>query len=87
MLADLAAKRCVVVATGGGAVLSAGNRALLKANGTVVYLRASPQDLWHRTKHDRNRPLLQTPQLHPLQRRRREVPMSNCRKARLRAIP
>src|SRR5436853_6407799 len=39
MLAELAAKSGVVLATGGGAVISAENRALLKASGTVVYLR------------------------------------------------
>jgi shikimate kinase len=60
MLAELVQRSGVVVATGGGAVLAAENRALLKANGAVVYLRASPQDLWQRTRHDRNRPLLQT---------------------------
>jgi len=60
MLAELVRRSGVVLATGGGAVLAAENRALLKANGTVVYLCASPQDLWQRTRHDRNRPLLQT---------------------------
>jgi shikimate kinase len=61
MLADLAASTGVVLATGGGAVLAEENRKLLSAHGTVVYLRASPQELWQRTRHDRNRPLLQTP--------------------------
>lgn len=60
MLAELAQGSDLVLATGGGAVLAAENRAALAANGTVVYLRASPHDLWHRTRHDRNRPLLQT---------------------------
>lgn len=50
----------VVLATGGGAILDAANRAALKSRGTVVYLRASVDELWNRTKHDRNRPLLQT---------------------------
>jgi len=50
----------VVLATGGGAVLSATNRAELARNGTVVYLKGSVHDLWQRTRHDRNRPLLQT---------------------------
>lgn len=50
----------IVLATGGGAVISESNRAALKARGTVVYLRASVEDLWNRTCHDRNRPLLQT---------------------------
>ena len=61
MLDDLAQRSQVVLATGGGAVLAEANRALLKTHGTVVYLCASPQDLWQRTRHDRNRPLLQTP--------------------------
>jgi shikimate kinase len=50
----------VVLATGGGAVLEPRNRERLKARGTVVYLRASASELWSRTRHDRNRPLLQT---------------------------
>jgi shikimate kinase len=50
----------IVLATGGGAVLDPRNRERLKARGTVVYLRASVNELWSRTRHDRNRPLLQT---------------------------
>jgi shikimate kinase len=61
MVADLAAASDIVLATGGGAVLAEENRKVLAAHGTVVYLRASPQELWQRTRHDRNRPLLQTP--------------------------
>ena len=60
VIADLTGRTGIVLATGGGAVLRDVNRAALKANGTVVYLRASPHDLWLRTRHDRNRPLLQT---------------------------
>ena len=59
-LVELAAQDNVVLATGGGIVLSAENRALLKERGLVVYLRAQPRDLWYRTRHDKNRPLLQT---------------------------
>ena len=50
----------VVLATGGGAVLASENRERLQARGTVVYLRASVKDLLNRTRHDKNRPLLQT---------------------------
>ncbi len=50
----------IVLATGGGAVLAAENRRLLHERGLVVYLRARPADLYARTRHDRNRPLLQT---------------------------
>ena len=60
IIAELTAQQGIVLATGGGAVLRPANREALKANGTVVYLRASPHDLWLRTRHDRNRPLLQT---------------------------
>lgn len=60
VLADLVKRGNIVLATGGGAVLSAENRKLLAENGTVVYLRAAPADLWGRTRHDKNRPLLKT---------------------------
>jgi len=60
VLRELAALREIVLATGGGAVIDAENRRLLTQNGTVVYLRARLDDLVQRTRHDRNRPLLQT---------------------------
>lgn len=50
----------IVLATGGGAILSAQNRPMMKQNGVVVYLKSSVYDLWQRTRHDHNRPLLQT---------------------------
>jgi len=49
----------VVLATGGGAVLDSDNRRHLAARGVVVYLHGQPKDLWHRTRHDKSRPLLQ----------------------------
>ena len=60
-IAELTALDGIVLATGGGAVLSATNRQHLAAGGTVVYLRARPEDLFSRVRHDRNRPLLATP--------------------------
>jgi len=51
----------IVLATGGGAVLDERNRARLAARGTVVYLHACAQDLYLRVRHDKNRPLLATP--------------------------
>jgi len=47
-----------VIATGGGTVLSAENRALMKSNGKVVWLYASPEILAERISGDANRPLL-----------------------------
>jgi len=60
VLDELTALPDIVLATGGGAVLNADNRARLRSRGTVVYLRATVRDLLNRTRHDRNRPLLQT---------------------------
>ncbi|QEL63800.1 shikimate kinase [Oryzomicrobium terrae] len=58
-IADLTQERSVVMATGGGVVLNPENRACLRRGGFVVYLAVSPELLFERTRHDRNRPLLQ----------------------------
>ncbi len=50
----------IVLATGGGAVLSEDNRKYLAARGHVIWLEASLQTLLARTAPDKNRPLLQT---------------------------
>lgn len=50
----------VVLATGGGAVLAAENRATLSDRGFVVYLHADIDQLVERTRRDANRPLLNT---------------------------
>lgn len=63
VLADLVKKRNMILATGGGAVLSQENREALRQNGVVIYLRALVNDLYRRTRHDKNRPLLQTKNL------------------------
>jgi shikimate kinase len=60
LLEALVRRKNIVLATGGGAVLSERNRRLLADHGTVIYLRAAVNDLWQRTRHDKNRPLLQT---------------------------
>jgi len=59
-IAELTALNGIVLATGGGAILSSANRAALRRNGVVIYLRGTPEHLYERTRHDRNRPLLQT---------------------------
>ena len=59
MIDELTQLPNIVLATGGGAVLSADNRQHLASRGHVIYLRASVQDLFLRTRFDRNRPLLQ----------------------------
>jgi shikimate kinase len=59
VIADLIDGEPKVLATGGGAVLHETNRQALKAGSTVVYLRASPEELFRRLRHDTHRPLLQ----------------------------
>lgn len=56
---DLTAKTNVVVATGGGSVLTAANREHLRQRGVVIYLQVSPERQLSRTDKDTKRPLLQ----------------------------
>lgn len=48
-----------VLSTGGGSVLRPSNRRHLHERARVVYLKSTPEDLFRRLRHDRNRPLLQ----------------------------
>lgn len=64
VIEELTGQKNIVLATGGGAILSQQNRENLRRNGTVIYLRAKVEDLWQRTRHDKNRPLLQTADPH-----------------------
>lgn len=59
MLDELSNEMGTVLATGGGAVMRAENRGLLKKNSVVIYLKTSIDQQVERTRKDRNRPLLQ----------------------------
>ena len=59
MINELTNKKDIILATGGGAVLSEENRRLLKERGKVIYLNAKPQHLAKRMAFDKDRPLLQ----------------------------
>jgi len=59
-LAEIACLPQGVVATGGGVVLRADNRALMRSKGWVIYLRTSSETLWRRLQHTTDRPLLRT---------------------------
>jgi len=48
----------IVLATGGGAVIEAENRRVLRERGAVVYLETSVDQQLERTRHARHRPLL-----------------------------
>ncbi|WP_372741852.1 shikimate kinase AroK [Neptunomonas sp.] len=58
---ELTLKDQQVLATGGGAVLRAANRACLQSRGFVVYLDTSVEQQLERTSKDKNRPLLNSP--------------------------
>lgn len=58
-IAELSEAQNIVLATGGGVVLNPENRRRLHDTGWVVYLNVPPALLYERTRHDRNRPLLQ----------------------------
>lgn len=49
-----------VISTGGGVVENSENIVNLKRNGIVIYLKASPLELYRRIKQDESRPLLKS---------------------------
>lgn len=48
-----------IISVGGGTPIRPENRPMLKACGTVIYLRVSPEVVYERVKEDSGRPLLQ----------------------------
>jgi shikimate kinase len=57
---DLTEQQGIVLATGGGSVLSKENRNRLSARGVVVYLETTIEKQLARTNRDKKRPLLRT---------------------------
>ena len=55
---EITAREHIVLATGGGAILTAENRRHLGSRGMVVYLYASVEQQFKRTRHGKERPLL-----------------------------
>ncbi len=63
---ELAGRRGVVIATGGGLPLNPANMASLKTHALVVCLWASPETIFQRVREHAHRPLLNGPE--PLER-------------------
>ncbi|CAL4324247.1 shikimate kinase AroK [Buchnera aphidicola] len=59
IISELTNKRGIVLATGGGTVLSSKNREYLSSRGIVIYLNITIKKQLARTRNDKNRPLLQ----------------------------
>ncbi|MFI3237631.1 MAG: shikimate kinase [Lachnospiraceae bacterium] len=57
----LSEKTSKILALGGGTPMRAENRILMRKLGTSIYLKASPETIYQRLKHDKVRPLLQGP--------------------------
>lgn len=60
MLEELAGRDGILLATGGGVVIRAENRDILRRRGLVVYLKTSVDQQLRRLGRDRTRPLLRT---------------------------
>lgn len=61
LLAELAGRRRIVIATGGGAVTNPENRAMIRAAGRVVWLKVGVEQQLSRLSRDKKRPLLAAP--------------------------
>ncbi len=62
VISDLTGLQGIVLATGGGSVISKEVRNKLSARGIVVYLETPIEKQVARTQRDKKRPLLQTPE-------------------------
>ena len=58
VILEMAKRRGIVLATGGGAILRSENRQALRNSGLVVYLHATVEMQLERTRNSHNRPLL-----------------------------
>jgi len=58
-LMELKSYQNLIIATGGGIILSQTNRNLLRNLGKIFYLKSNPRELSLRLKGDKSRPLLQ----------------------------
>jgi len=61
MVAELASRTNMVIATGGGLPTDPANLASLKTHALVVCLWASPEKIWERVRNQSHRPLLHDP--------------------------
>ena len=58
VLKNLCEQDGLLVATGGGAILSPENQKIMRSKGIIIFLNATVDTQYYRTKKDTNRPLL-----------------------------
>lgn len=58
LLKDFAGESNLVVSCGGGSVLREENAALMKENGCIIFLSATPETVYARVKNSTSRPIL-----------------------------
>ena len=58
IISEMAKRRGIVLATGGGAIMRPENRRALRHSGLIIYLHATVEMQLERTRNSRNRPLL-----------------------------
>lgn len=66
MIRKISENKNIVISTGGGAVLKQENMDVLRKNGVIICLMATPETIFKRTCHNSDRPLLQVE--NPLER-------------------
>ena len=59
ILKNLCSMKNIIIATGGGVVLSLENRDLMKVSAMVIYLSSSIEQILRRTSKSKTRPLLE----------------------------
>ena len=55
---ELSARSGLVIATGGGALVTEANRRVMERTGLVICLTCEPDELWRRIGHSEDRPML-----------------------------
>ena len=60
MIAELCQHENIILATGGGSILSATTREIIQETSDVIYLSTTAEQLFMRIRHDKSRPLMQT---------------------------
>ena len=58
-ISEISVKSGFIVSTGGGIIKNEENIKMLKKNGIIVYLKATPEQIYRNIGEDKNRPLLQ----------------------------